>query len=81
MSIATALSYWSGLGFIAPGLPWQTLVGTVLVIHTCDAIMCRVLAHNNGHPKTLWTVLGFVGGLWAVAALLLLPRHGDAPAE
>jgi hypothetical protein len=81
MSASTALSYWSGLAFVAPELPWPTLVGTVLIVHICDAIMCRLFAHNNGRPKTLWTVLGFVGGLWAVAALLLLPGRAVAPAE
>jgi hypothetical protein len=51
----------------------------VLAIHICDAIMCRLLAHNNGYPKTAWTVLGFIGGLWAVVVLLLLPRRIAAP--
>jgi hypothetical protein len=81
MTTATFLSYWSGLAFVAPALPWPTLLGTVLVIHICDAIMCRLLAHNNGYPKTAWTVLGFIGGLWAVVALLLLPRRIAPPAS
>jgi hypothetical protein len=79
MTPATFLSYWTGLAFVAPGLPWPTLVGTALAMHICDAIMCRLFAHNNGYPKTAWTVLGFIGGLWAVAILLLLPRRSAAP--
>jgi len=35
--------------------------------------MCRLFAHNNGYPKNLWTVLGFVFGVWAVAVLIVLP--------
>ncbi len=81
MTTATFLSYWSGLAFVAPALSWPTLLGTVLAIHICDAIMCRLLAHNNGYPKTAWTVLGFIGGLWAVVALLLLPRRIAPPAS
>jgi len=37
--------------------------------------MCRLFAHNNGYPKNLWTVLGFVFGIWAVAVLIILPRR------
>jgi hypothetical protein len=78
MTLSMFLAYWSGLAFVAPPLPWSTLVGTVLILHTCDAVMCRLLAHNTGRPTTRWTLIGFVGGLWAVATLLLLPRPGSA---
>lgn len=77
----TLLSYWSGLGFVGPVLPWSTLLGTMLILHICDAIMCRLLAHNTGRPTTRWTVIGFVGGLWAVALLLLLPSRDGGPAH
>jgi len=73
------LGYLSGLAFVAPDLDLATLAGTTLVLHTCDAIMCRLFAHNNGHPKNLWTLLGFTGGLWAVAVLILLPRRAGRP--
>jgi len=75
VSIATLLSYWSGLAFVHPDLDLPTLVGTTVVIQTCDAIMCRLFARNNGYPRNLWTVLGFLGGIWAVAILILLPRR------
>ena len=51
-----------------------------LALHVCDAILCRLFAHNNGYPKNLWTLLGFMAGLWAVAVLILLPRRGAPPA-
>ena len=81
MTLSTLLSYWSGLAFVGPELPGPTLVGTILILHTCDAIMCRLLAHNTGRPTARWTVIGFVGGLWAVALLLLLPSRDDATAH
>jgi hypothetical protein len=49
------------------------LVRTVVVIHTCDSIMCRLFAHNSGYSKKLWTVLGFIFGIWAVAVMMVLP--------
>ena len=69
------LGYFTGLGLLTADLDPATLVRTVLVVHTCDSIMCRLFAHNNGYPKNLWTVLGFVFGIWAVAVLLILPRR------
>lgn len=79
MTLVTALSYLSGLGFVAPDLPPATVVGTAVALHVCDAIMCRLFAHNNGYPKTVWMVLGFIAGLWAVALLILLPRRSAPP--
>lgn len=75
MTLRTLLSYWSGLAFVRPELGFRELVGTMFVLHTCDAIMCRLFARNNGYPRNAWTALGFVGGIWAVAVLILLPRR------
>lgn len=66
----------SGLRFVAPAMDAPALLGTGLVVLVCHAILCRIFAHLNGHPKNLWTALGLIGGLWAVAVLVLLPRHG-----
>jgi hypothetical protein len=79
MTLATALAYLSGLHFVAPDLAPPALLGTALALHVCDAIMCRLFAHNNGYPKNLWTVLGFLAGLWAVAVLIVLPRRDGTP--
>jgi hypothetical protein len=79
MTVATLLGWLSGLEFVAPGLDDATLLGTALALHICYAIMCRLVAHNNGYPKNLWTALGLTAGLWAVAVLILLPRRDGAP--
>ena len=75
MSLDVALAYLTGLRWIDPHLDSATLVRTALVVHTCDAVLCRLFAHNNGYSKNLWTVLGFVFGIWAVALLLILPKR------
>ena len=69
------LGYFTGLHLLAPQLDPMTLVRTALVVHICDSIMCRLFAYNNGYPKNLWTVLGFVFGIWAIAVLIVLPRR------
>ncbi len=79
MTLSQAISYLSGLAFVAPDLPAPALFGTGLALHVCDAILCRLFAHNNGYPKNVWTLLGFIGGLWAVAVLIVLPRRRPSP--
>jgi hypothetical protein len=78
VTLTTFLGYWSGLAFVRPELGVRELLGTTLILHTCDAIMCRLFASNNGYPKNVWTALGFVGGIWAVALLILLPRRNTS---
>jgi hypothetical protein len=71
------LGYLTGLRWLAPyPLDFPTLVGTGLVVNACDAVMCRLFARNNGYPVRLWTLLGFLFGVWAVAVFILLPKRG-----
>jgi hypothetical protein len=70
-----ALGYLTGFRWIDPQLDPATLLRTVLMVHVCDALLCRLFAYNNHHPKNLWTGLGFVFGLWAIAVLLVLPKR------
>ena len=74
----TLLTYLSGLHWVAPDLDLQTLVGTTVVVNTCNAIMCRVLAHNKGYPKNPATLAGGALGIWAVALLMVAPSRVPA---
>jgi len=74
VSFEVLVGYFTGLRVLGGNLSFSTLLGTALVVHLLDGIMCRLFAHNNGHPKNLWTVLGFIFGIWAMAALVLLPK-------
>ena len=75
-SLPLALGYLTGLHFVAPTpLDLPTLLGTAALVNTCDAIVCRIVARNNGHPPKLWLALGFVFGVWAVAAVLVAPKR------
>jgi hypothetical protein len=79
MTVATLVPYLSGLWLVAPEMDRPALLGTGLALHICYAVMCRLIAHNNGHAKNLWTVLGLIAGLWSVVVLILLPRTDGAP--
>jgi hypothetical protein len=78
MTLATLIGYTSGLSFVAPELSDGALLGTGIAVLICDAIMCLLFARNNGYPRGVWTALGFLGGVWAVAVLVLLPRRAAA---
>lgn len=73
MSWDVILGYFTGLRWLSPHIEPAALVRTALLIHVCDSIMCRLFAHNGGYSKKLWTVLGFVFGIWAVAVMIVLP--------
>jgi hypothetical protein len=71
----TFLGYLSGLRLLRSEIPLATLVATMIVVNICDAVMCRLFAHNNGYPKNLWTAIGLVFGIWGVAALIVMPKR------
>lgn len=75
MSWITLLGYCSGLLLLVPAADGPHLLRTILLVHFLDSIMCRLFAHNNGYPKNLWSLLGFIFGLWAVAVLIVLPNR------
>jgi hypothetical protein len=80
MEVVERIVAWiTGLQLLAPHhLDLPTLVVTGLAVNVCNAIMCRLIARNNGYPPRLWTILGFVFSIWAVAILLLAPKRGPA---
>jgi hypothetical protein len=76
-SLQLALGYLTGLQFVAATpLDWPTLLATAVLVNTCDAIVCRIVARNNGYPTRLWFGLGLVFGVWAVAVLMVAPKRG-----
>ena len=75
-SLQLALGYLTGLQFVAATpLDWPTLLATGFLVNACDAIVCRIVARNNGYPPRLWLVLGFLFGIWAVVAVMLAPKR------
>jgi hypothetical protein len=75
------LGYVTGLRIISPDITAATLLRTTIIVHITDAILCRLFAHNNGYSKNLWTTLGLVFGIWAVAVLLVLPKRASGASQ
>lgn len=67
------LGYFSGLLFIRSEMDATTLLRTAALVHLLDAILCCVIANHSGRSKTAWTVVGLLGGIWALGILFLLP--------
>ncbi len=75
-SLRLAFGYLTGLQLVsAMELDWPTLLATAVLVNICNAIVCRLVARNNGRPARAWTVLGFVFGVWAVAVVLASPKR------
>jgi hypothetical protein len=67
------LGYFSGLFFIKSEMDPTTLWRTAALVHLLDAILSGVIANHSGRSKTLWTIAGAICGIWALAAVFLLP--------
>lgn len=65
--------YLSGLLFIKPDMDGLALLRTGAMVHVLDAILCVVVASQSGRSKMLWTFGGLIFGVWALAAIFLLP--------
>lgn len=69
--LAWLLGTLSGLRFVAPDLPASTTIVTAIAMHITHAVICRILAIQNGRNGDRWTIAGLVGGVIATAALLI----------
>jgi hypothetical protein len=76
--VEITVGYLTGLHLLAPHhLEFPALLATGLLVNACNAVMCRVIARNNGYSPRLWTGVGMVFGIWAVAFLLLAPTRAS----
>ena len=73
MSLHTFLGYFTGLYFISGDLDATTLWRTAVLVHILDAILCGLIAGSSGRSRSLWTAAGLCFGIWALAAIFLLP--------
>lgn len=62
----------SGLRFVAPQLEPVVMAATSGGMLITYAVICRVFAAQSGRPPNPWTIAGLLGGIFAVAALLVL---------
>lgn len=79
MDLVTVVGYLTALYWVRPDMDPAHLIPTTLLLHGVNALFCRLVAAQNGRAKMLWTLAGLFMGIWAVAAIFLLPaRKGTA---
>ncbi len=75
MDLHTLLGYFTGIYFISGDLDATTLLGTAILVHILDAILCGLVAGSGGRSRSLWTLAGLFFGVWALAVVFLLPAR------
>ncbi len=72
-TLADILSLTSGLAVMGYRLPPATILGTSIVVDLALAPLTAVIASRRGRNATRWTIAGLALGMWALAAVLILP--------
>jgi hypothetical protein len=82
-TIATILAVMSGFAFLGYREPAANLIATSLAVDAALAPLTAIVAARRSRSPTFWAVTGFVFGMWALAYVLLVPRHhgADYPTE
>jgi hypothetical protein len=71
----------SGLRFVAPELEAPVMAGTSIGMLITYAVICRVFAAQTGRAGTPWLIAGFLGGFFAVGALLIVSEISGRRAD
>lgn len=74
MDFYQLLGYFTGLIFIKSDMDPTTLLRTAALVHLLDAVLCGVIANHSGRSRIAWALAGALFGIWALAALFLLPE-------
>ena len=82
-TIATIVAYASGFALMHSHESAVNLLATSLAVDASLAPLTAIVAMRRGRGVKLWTVVGFLFGLWAFIVVLLLgkPRPADPRAD
>ncbi len=79
-TLATILSFTSGFALMDYNFPPSIMLATSIAVDLALAPLVAVIASRRGRRALVWAVAGLVLGMWALAAILLIPSP-DAPGE
>jgi hypothetical protein len=72
-TLASIMSLTSGFALMGYQLPPATIFATSIVVDLSLAPLTAIIASRRGRSAMAWSVAGFALGMWALAAVLLLP--------
>jgi hypothetical protein len=70
---ANILSVTSGFALMGYRLPPATILATSIIVNIALAPLIAVIASRRGRRALGWTIAGLTLGMWALAAVLVLP--------
>jgi hypothetical protein len=74
-TIATIIAYASGFALMRPHYESAaTLLMTSLAVDASLAPLTAIVASRRGRATSLWAIVGFLFGLWALIAVLLIGK-------
>lgn len=80
-TLATVLGFASGFALMGYHETTANLIATSLAIDATLAPLTAVIARRRGQSASLWTVLGFVFGMWALAAIFIISYRRAEPSH
>jgi hypothetical protein len=75
-TLATVVAFASGFALMGHHQAPAGVLATSLAVDASLAPLTAVIAARHGRGAARWAFLGFVFGMWALAAALLLARAG-----
>jgi hypothetical protein len=73
-TIATIVAYASGFALMRPHESAANLLATSLAVDASLAPLTAIVAMRRGRATGLWAIVGFLFGLWAFIAVLLIGK-------
>jgi len=74
-TIATIVAYASGFGLMRYHESAANLLATSLAVDASLAPLTAIVAMRRGRAGILWAIFGFLFGLWAFIAVLLIGKR------
>jgi hypothetical protein len=80
-TLATVIGFASGFALMGYRESAANLLATSLAIDASLAPLTAVAASRRGRQAIVWAILGFAFGVWALAAVLLIPRRNPGGSD
>jgi hypothetical protein len=77
--LAQIIGFTSGFALLGYHEPTLSLLATSLIVDAALAPLTAIIAWRRGRSLSLWAVLGFILGMWALAFVLIFKPRAANP--